>query len=127
VPLGKARPYAVDEYKIYVRDEVESSLAVRDELVRFVEQGLQFPHSTSTQDLEASPSALVTDGLPHPSLPEAFSLRISIPRPELKWCGNQNETGRNYYIMCDLRTGNIVHHVKRESRSQVVAICHQAT
>ncbi|MGV2435812.1 MAG UNVERIFIED_CONTAM: hypothetical protein LVT10_13860 [Anaerolineae bacterium] len=81
----QSAPYAVDEYKIYVRDEVESSLAVRDELVRFVEQGLQFPHSTSTQDLEASPSALVTDGLPHPSLPEAFSLRISIPRPELKW------------------------------------------
>jgi len=115
VPLGKARPYAVDEYKIYVRDEVESSLAVRDELVRLVEQGLQFAHSTSTQDLEASPSALVTDGLPHPSLPEAFSLRISIPQTGVEVVGTEKRNGQNYYIMCDLRTGNIVHHVKQES------------
>lgn len=36
VPPGTDLPYAIDDNKIYVRDEVETSLAVRDEIVRLV-------------------------------------------------------------------------------------------
>lgn len=40
VPQGMDRPYVIDEYKIYVRDDNESNLAVRDEIVNLVRQGL---------------------------------------------------------------------------------------
>ncbi len=36
VPRGNDSPYAIDDNKIYVRDEAETSLAVRDEIVRLV-------------------------------------------------------------------------------------------
>ncbi len=41
VPKGQDRPYCVDDYKYYVRDEAETTLAVRDELVALVREALQ--------------------------------------------------------------------------------------
>ncbi|HVO42820.1 MAG TPA: RNA-binding domain-containing protein [Aggregatilineales bacterium] len=38
VPRGAEQPYAIDDNKIYVRAEAETSLAVRDEIVRLVRQ-----------------------------------------------------------------------------------------
>jgi hypothetical protein len=38
VPRGDDPPYAIDDNKIYVRDEAETSLAVRDEIVRLVQK-----------------------------------------------------------------------------------------
>ncbi len=40
VPYGEDRPYAIDDYKIYVRDETDTNLAVRDEIVSLVRQGV---------------------------------------------------------------------------------------
>lgn len=40
VPKGSDRPYCLDEHKYYVRDEGESTLAVRDELVALVRETL---------------------------------------------------------------------------------------
>jgi len=36
VPKGEDRPYCLDDYKFYVRDEDETSLAVRDEIIALV-------------------------------------------------------------------------------------------
>jgi hypothetical protein len=41
IPKGEERPYCVDDYKYYVRDEAETTLAVRDELVALVREALQ--------------------------------------------------------------------------------------
>jgi histidinol phosphatase-like PHP family hydrolase len=41
VPRGDDPPYAIDDNKIYVREEAETSLAVRDEIVRLVRKGLK--------------------------------------------------------------------------------------
>jgi hypothetical protein len=38
VPKGAEQPYAIDDNKIYVRAEAETALAVRDEIVRLVQQ-----------------------------------------------------------------------------------------
>ncbi len=38
VPRGDDPPYAIDDNKIYVRDEAETTLAVRDEIVRLVQK-----------------------------------------------------------------------------------------
>jgi hypothetical protein len=39
VKRGEDAPYAVDDNKIYVRDEAETGLAVRDEIVGLVLRG----------------------------------------------------------------------------------------
>ena len=41
VPKGPDRPYCVDDYKFYVRDEAETTLAVRDEVVVLVREALE--------------------------------------------------------------------------------------
>ena len=43
VPRGPAVPYAIEENKIFVRDEAETTLAVRDEIVALVHRGLGQP------------------------------------------------------------------------------------
>jgi hypothetical protein len=40
VPKGPEQPYCLDDYKYYIRDEAESILAVRDELVALVRTAL---------------------------------------------------------------------------------------
>lgn len=51
IPKGQARPYCVDDYKYYVRDEAETTLAVRDELVALVREALQGqPSERASQD-----------------------------------------------------------------------------
>jgi len=41
VPKGNDRPYCLDDNKFYVRDETETSLAVRDEIVALVREVLE--------------------------------------------------------------------------------------
>lgn len=41
VPRGNDQPYAIDDNKIYVRAEAETSLAVRDEIVRLAQKSPQ--------------------------------------------------------------------------------------
>jgi len=39
IPRGDDPPYALDDYKIYIREESETNLAVRDEIVGLVLRG----------------------------------------------------------------------------------------
>lgn len=50
VPKGKDRPYCLDEYKFYVRDEAETSQAVRDEIVALVKSVLDEQRSQSSNN-----------------------------------------------------------------------------
>lgn len=51
IPKGQDRPYCVDDYKYYVRDGAETTLAVRDELVALVREATQGQSSSrSSQD-----------------------------------------------------------------------------
>ncbi len=49
VPKGSDRPYCIDDYRYYVRDEAESTLAVRDELVGLIRDALEFPPVGNTR------------------------------------------------------------------------------
>lgn len=40
IPKGKDRPYCLDDYKFYIRDESDTSLALRDEVVALVKEVL---------------------------------------------------------------------------------------
>jgi hypothetical protein len=99
----------IDEYKIYVRDESESNLAVRDEIVALVKRSLKIKTvaaslakpdvSVPETDLELSPQ----NGLS----PE--------PKTGVEIILTETRKGKNYYSLRDLRNGNIVHNVTRQS------------
>jgi hypothetical protein len=57
---GPDLPYAVDDSKFYVRDEADTSLAVRDEIVALVREAFGLDH-------EHEPDVVEVDGLLEPS------------------------------------------------------------
>jgi PHP family Zn ribbon phosphoesterase len=108
VPRGDDPPYALDDNKIYVRDEAETDLAVRDEIVQLVAQKLarrgSLPDSAKTEPDEAPP--------PTPtSTPQA----IEPPRTGVEVIGSEQRKGVMYHVMRDLRNGNVVQNVTRKS------------
>jgi hypothetical protein len=104
VPSGDDLPYVIDDNKIYVRDETDSNLAVRDEIVALVKQSLKRHvaseiQSTTEADVDLSPP---TDVSPEPKT------GVEIVLIEAR-------KGINFYSLRDLRNGNIVHNVTRKS------------
>jgi hypothetical protein len=76
-PKGPDLPYALDGNKFYVRDEAETSLAVRDEIVALVKEALGFEHEAA--EAETGVEAGLT--------PPVFEPPVAItttPLPELK-------------------------------------------
>lgn len=113
VPSGSDRPYAIEEYKIYVRDEAETSLAVRDEIVNLVRQGVIIQQEETQPESEAP----LQPPLPAPEAPapEATPPGIAPPRAGVEIVGVETRDDTRYYMMRDLRNGNIVKNVTRSS------------
>jgi hypothetical protein len=97
VPRGTQSPYAIDGSKIYVRDERETNLAVRDEIVELVLRS----HAART---ETPVVVQVTD-----------SLAIQPPRTGVEIVEVVERKGTRYYTMSDLRKGNRVQNVTKAS------------
>jgi hypothetical protein len=103
VPRGEDPPYAVDDNKIYVRDEVDTGLAVRDEIVQLVRRG---QGDSVTVELAASERAE----------PEKVSLEgVPPPRTGVEVVTYEERNGIRYYTMRDLRNGNVVKNVTKTS------------
>jgi hypothetical protein len=107
VAKGDSLPYAVDEYKIYVRDETESNLAVRDEIVAMIKKQLASqaevePVSSTSSRIEEVPAVRDTQ-------------EISPPKTGVEIVVSEERNGTRYYSMRDLRNGNIIHNVTRRS------------
>ncbi|MBW7882911.1 MAG: ATP-binding protein [Caldilineaceae bacterium] len=56
VPKGGDAPYALDDYKFYVRDETGTNLAVRDEIVALIKDSLGFEQEAEEQAPEQAPT-----------------------------------------------------------------------
>lgn len=97
VPRGDQPPYAVDESKIYVREEGETNLAVRDEIIELV--------------LRARAARAET---PIP-VQVADSLAVQPPRTGVEIVEVVEHRGKPYYTMSDLRKGNRVQNVTKGS------------
>jgi hypothetical protein len=97
VPRGDDPPYAIDGSKIYVRDESETNLAVRDEIVELVKR-----------TLAGKPQKQVAVQVPD-------TLVIQPPRTGVEIAAVVERKGRRNYTMCDLRKGNRVQNVTRSS------------
>ena len=102
VPRGDDPPYAIDDNKIFVRDEAETTAAVRDEIVQLTRLALK---SNKTH------SELIT------SEPEnkSESPTTGPPKTGVEIVATEERDGTKYHTMRDLRNGNQVKNVTRAS------------
>ncbi len=135
VPLGDERPYAIDNTKIYVRDEADTSIAIRDEIVSMVKQAVgqskassrkgrknaaeatdeanaTVPADDTGSDAGRSPISEPDTDEPLPSVVEG---RVQPPRSGVEIVGIEQRGDTRYYIMRDLRNGNVVKNVTKSS------------
>lgn len=137
VKPGPDFPYALNDNKFYVRDEKESNVAVRDEIVRLVERRI----NNANQPGYVPPVTAVTPPpvsvLPETPVPvvaapplkatavpaeekgeEAVSppaLSPIAPRTGVEIVNSQKRKGIVYHTLCDLRNGNFIKGVTRHS------------
>lgn len=110
VPRGDEPPYALDENKIYVRYEGETSLAVRDEIVNLVKRSLQPAGSlTVSTPLVPEQEGMDLDGF------EPSDEEESPPRTGVEVVSMSERGGQRVYTLRDLRNGNVVQNVTSKS------------
>jgi hypothetical protein len=107
VPRGEDPPYAVDDNKVYVRDEAETELAVRDEIVQLVRRSGRAPAVPPAEPEPPAPQVL--EAAPTAAGPE------SAPRTGVEVAGVEERDSVRYYTMRDLRNGNVVKNVTQAS------------
>ena len=102
VPRGDDPPYAIDDNKIFVRDESETTAAVRDEIVQLTQLAgkRNKPHSELITTNPAKKSR---------------SRKIGPPRTGVEIVATEERDGTIYHTMRDLRNGNQVKNVTRAS------------
>jgi hypothetical protein len=125
VPRGDDLPYAVDENKIYVRNESETVQAVRDEIVNIVRR------QTMTE-AEQKPKKHGKPGKAQPPIvppqpigpsepietapqPPAAALQIAPPKVGVEIVDSTTRGGIVYHTVRDLRNGSVVRNVTRKS------------
>jgi hypothetical protein len=109
VPVGDNPPYVVDDYKIYVRDETDTNLAVRDEIVSLVKRSLiTRGEFNTTGDETVAAKSEKSDAPRQDGLLPAPKTGVEIVMTEMR-------KGTNYYSLKDLRNGDVVHNVTRQS------------
>ena len=110
IPRGDDPPYAVDDNKIYIRDEAETGLAVRDEIVSLVLRKSNF----SKQEPAVAEPLHEKEKKPVDH-PVQLNIEDNAPRTGVEVLPLDIRNGVKYYAMRDLRNGNIVKNVTRSS------------
>lgn len=108
VPRGEESPYAVDDNKIYIRDEAETGLAVRDEIVNLVLRSK--PLAQEGAPITESPVSRLLDTEEKMEEQEEIA-----PRTGVEVLAPEERQGKLYFTMRDLRNGNVVKNVTRAS------------
>jgi len=112
IPRGGDPPYAVDDNKVYVRDEAETGLAVRDEIVSLVRRSSAF-HTLPQAEPELDKQLIAPETTEMSVIRERDS--ESPPRTGVEVVRVEERDGTAYYTMRDLRNGNEVKNVTRVS------------
>jgi len=111
VPYGEDRPYAIDNERIFVRDETDTNLAVRDEIVNLVQQGLIFQ-----SDMNNAQST--TESIPALEVVQQHVENegdFEPPKAGVEIIAVEDRDNTRYYTMHDLRNGSIVRNVTQSS------------
>ena len=114
IPRGEEPPYALDDNKIYIREEDETNIAVRDEIVNLVLRRSQpLPASSAAMNV----SKPQEDEPKPPPLPQIeLSLESnSDPRTGVEVIPPIVRDGKSFYSLRDLRNGNLVKNVTSTS------------
>ena len=101
VPLGKDRPYAIDGTTIYLRQEAETNIAMRDEIVSLVMRSTRTTEGPEAEDEGGTPGEK-KDG-------------VDPPGTGVQIVETEERKGTQYHAMKDLRNGNVVRNVTRSS------------
>lgn len=124
VPYGEDRPYAISDNKIYLRDEAETNLAVRDEIVNLVRQGRVLGNGDNETLIDNSQPNIVRISGGGASIPDAVlpdepadesESGINPPRSGVEISSAEERGGTIYYTMRDMRNGNKVSNVTLSS------------
>ncbi len=114
---GSDIPYALDNHRIYVRDETDTNLAVRDEIVRLVEKR----HASGAVEIAAAkvtPEAapVIAPPVETRSEPAAKSGKgVAPPSTGVEIVESKERGGTIYHTVHDLRNGNRIKNVTRSS------------
>lgn len=106
VPQGDDPPYAVDDNKIYIRVESETTLAVRDEIVQLALRK-KGPQRGAPPVEPASPI--------EPSALAGANGALDAPRTGVEIVASEERNGRWYHTLRDLRNGSVVKNVTQKS------------
>lgn len=116
VPFGEDRPYAINDNRIFLRDEAETSLAVRDEIVNLVKQGLALERLSDPLPLPLDTNTVEPASADEmQAQPETTAAQADPPRTGVEICSVEERDKARYFMMRDLRNGNIVKNVTRSS------------
>jgi hypothetical protein len=118
LPPGRDVPYAIDSHRFYVRDETESTMAVRDEILRLVERRLLGETGTA-EESETFPAVVTTQPTlptPTPAVPQPGTAeQPAPPRTGVEVVASENRNGTIHHTVRDLRNGNLIQNVTKSS------------
>jgi len=106
VPKGTSPPYVLDAWKIYLRHESETNMAMRDEIVKLVQSTLAPVREEPVRP--TPPSAAVEPAREPP-------VAIEPPKTGVEIVQTEERDGVLYHAMRDLRNNSVVHNVSRAS------------
>jgi Schlafen, AlbA_2 len=125
VPRGDDLPYAIDENKIFVRNESETVQAVRDEIVNIIKRQTlveveQKPKKSGRPGKAHTPSETpqpIEPSEPIGSAPEPQTdvPQIAPPKIGVEIVDSVTRGGIVYHTVRDLRNGSVVRNVTRKS------------
>ncbi|MCU0509509.1 MAG: putative DNA binding domain-containing protein [Anaerolineae bacterium] len=138
IPNGPDKPYALGQTRVYIREEGETTEAVRDELVQLVLEGRKLAEVAEATEVAApapepevpaepaKPEPRRPRGTPAPSRPRPAEQRPAPPAPEpaaaeaapvslptigVELVSMDERKGGRYFAIRDLRNGNVVQNV----------------
>jgi hypothetical protein len=115
VPKGDQQPYVLEGSKIFLRQETETSLAIRDEIISLIRRVQNLPPEPQAAVIElAAVESPVASSEPEVSA-AAITTASESPRTGVEISSSQERKGQVFHSMRDLRDGNIVHNVSRAS------------
>ena len=120
VPRGEERPYAIEQNQFYIRNEAETNLAVRDEIVNLVRgcaeviKADELPQAAATP-APISPTARARTPAKPASAPPRIERDPHTPRTGVEIIGSEQRGGQQRFILRDLRNGSVVKNVTETS------------
>jgi len=114
VPKGTDPPYVLEGSKIYIRQESDTSLAMRDEIVSLIKQALLKSQPSSPEEKAQPPEAPIAAEQIQAEAGEPGT-QLEAPRTGVEIVASVERKGVLYHTMRDLRNGNEVRNVTRSS------------